>query len=135
MAHGGVEFHAEQFADFIHRDAAADYQRAASFANHIGRRPAIFFADFADDLLHHVFDSDDSGHQAVLVNHDPHLLILALHFFQQLGPKLRLWHEKSRAHQLANDAMSGFSVRHLEHISRHDDANDVVQRFFKNRQP
>ena len=46
VAHGGVEFHAEQFADFIHRDAAADYQRAASFANHIGRRPAIFFADF-----------------------------------------------------------------------------------------
>ena len=52
------------------------------FADHVGRGTAVLFADFADDFLDKIFDRDDSRHQAVFVNHDGHLLILALHFLQ-----------------------------------------------------
>src|ERR1700733_692372 len=127
VLHGGVEFHTKQLADFVHRDAAPNDEGAAGFANDVGRRAAVFFADFADNFFHHVFDGDDPGHQTVFVNHDGHLLILALHFLQQFGAKLRLRHKKSGALQFTNGAMRGFGVRHFEHIARHSSSDASVR--------
>ncbi len=74
---------------FVQRHAAAHHHGAAGFADDVRRGPAVFFADFADDFLDQIFDGDDARHQAVFVDHDGHLLILALHFLQQLGAEFR----------------------------------------------
>src|SRR3984957_13943342 len=131
MSHGGVELHSKQLADFIHRNAAANDQRASGFANYIGRGPAILFTDFADDFFHQIFNGDESGHQSVLVNHNGHLLIFALHILQKLRAEFCFRHEKSRAHEFANSAIGCIAVGDFEHVASHDDADDVVQRFFK----
>ena len=52
MLHVGIELHAEEFADFFELHAASNYQGAAGFANYVWRGPAVFFADFADDLFY-----------------------------------------------------------------------------------
>src|SRR5580704_18329994 len=134
MSHGGVELHSKQLAHFIHRNAAANDQRASGFANHVGRMPAILFANFADDFFHEIFNSDQAGHQSVLVNHNGHLLIFALHILQKLGTKFRLRNEERGTHEFTHDAMSGFAVGDFEHVASHDDADDVVERFFEHRQ-
>ena len=134
MLHAGVEGDAEKFAEFIELHAAANDERAAGFADDVGRGGAVFFADFADDFFDQIFDGDDTGHQTVFVDDDGHLLAFALHVFEQLGTEFCFGNKKSGAHQLADFAVGRLAVVDGEHVASHDDAGDVVERFAEDRE-
>jgi hypothetical protein len=88
-----VELNAKKLADLIEGNAAAQHHGPARLTDHIGRRAAIFFPNFAHDFLDEVLHRDDACHQSIFVNHDTHLLVLPLHFLQQFRAELRLGNE------------------------------------------
>ena len=134
MLHAGVELDAEKFVDLVELNAATHYQRAAGLADYIRSGRAIFFADFADDFFDQIFHGDDAGHQAVFVNYDGHLLIFALHFLQEFGAEFCFRDEQRGTHQFADGAVRGVAVGDFEHVARHDDADDIVERFLVDRE-
>ncbi len=53
----------------------------------------MLVADVADDLLEQIFDGDQAGDAAVLVDDDAHVLFFALHLAQQLVAALGFRYE------------------------------------------
>lgn len=61
-------------------------------------RPGRTRRNLADDLLQHVFDADEAGYRAVLVDQQGHVVTVALHFPQQCVQRLGVRHEHSWPH-------------------------------------
>ena len=59
----------------------------------------VFIADLAHDLFNQVFDGDQPGRAAVLVDHDRDVNALLLHFVQQIVHFLGLRHVRGLTRQ------------------------------------
>ena len=94
-----------------------------------GIREVELVLDVADDLFEQVFESDDSLHVAVLVDHDRHVLLLATEVGEERREILRLRHDERRTHDgLELDGREAEVVHRAEEIAHVEDADDVVER-------
>ena len=64
----------------------------------------MLVGDVADDGFEQVFDGDEAGDAAVLVDDDAHVLLLALHLAEELGDFFGLGHEGGGALDLGDGA-------------------------------
>ena len=58
--------------------------------------------DLADDLLDHILDGDEPGNAAVFVDHDRHVVTVALEFLEQHVEPLGFRHEHRGPQELAH---------------------------------
>ena len=83
--------------------------------------------DVADDLLDHVFDRNQSGNAAVLIDHDRHVVAAVAEFAQQHIQTLRFRHEHGRPQILAHVECGRHAAgEQPQQIFREQDASDVV---------
>ena len=75
-----------------------------------------------------VFDGDQAGDAAVLVDDDAHVLLFALHLAQQLVAALGFRDEDGRALDAGDGACAGFLVGDLQQVVGEGDAGNVVER-------
>ena len=83
--------------------------------------------DLAEQLLDEVLEGDEPGGAAVLVDHDGHVELLALHLAQQLGHALGLGHEArpGRASSPTGCVLVAVALGAHQVLGVHD-ADDVV---------
>src|ERR1700710_1721 len=88
----GVELVGEEVAEAGEFEGAGDGVGAVGLADGcvVGFRVVMLVGDVADDGFEEVFDGDEAGPPAVLVDDDTHVLLLALHLAEQLGYVLGL---------------------------------------------
>src|SRR5678815_4083301 len=109
----------------VHAYLPAENERPAAFVDDRFTLDVVLIADLADDFLEQVLDGDKPGCAAVLVHHDRHLQLAALHLLEQLRYSLALGHEMRRAHQ-GCQRRRGFR-RKRDQVLHVDDAKDVVE--------
>ena len=115
---------AEQFAQFLHRQAAVDQQRAV-VAFHHQRIVVLVLAglDPADHRAHQIIHRDHAGDVAVLVHHQRQRLLFLAEDLQQFQRMRRFGHEHRRA-QFAEQIRGlpvevveqRFHFQHAEHV-------------------
>jgi hypothetical protein len=88
--------------------------------------------DLADDFFQHIFDRDQPGRVAELVDHDRQVVAVRAEVAQQLVQPLALRHEHRRAQQRAQVQLG--RTLQLEQILRHQDADDVLAPAFVDRE-
>ena len=79
-----VEFHAVQLAEVFDRQPRRNAEMFVAqvfYRRRLGL--VVLVGDLADDFLQHVFDADQAGYRAVLVDQKSHVVAVALHFAQQ----------------------------------------------------
>src|SRR5208283_3082847 len=87
----------------------------------------VLIADLADDLFDQIFDRDQATDTAVLINHDGHANIVALHLAQQFAPQLGFGNEVHIGfHQVANGLAVRLDIGNLQQVLGIDDAFDVI---------
>ncbi len=88
----------------------------------------MLVGDVADDGFEEVFDGDDAGDAAVLIDDDAHVLLFGLHLAEELGDHLGFGDEGGGALDLGDGAGDGVGVGDLEEVVGEGDAGDVVER-------
>ena len=134
----GVAAVQDDFESFCH---ALDGCVAADAPGEIGQGEDVAFVlrdvelilDLANDLLEHVFDSDEPGHAAKLVDHDGQVIAVATKFAQQVIEPFALRHKNGRPQQGA-DVQCGRTLQ-LEQVFGQQDADDVVALALVHRKP
>src|SRR5208283_4350105 len=87
----------------------------------------VLIAALADDLFDQIFDRDQATDTAVLINHDGHANIVALHLAQQFAPQLGFGNEVHIGfHQVANGLAVRLDIGNLQQVLGIDDAFDVI---------
>ena len=87
--------------------------------------------DFAHDLLQHIFNADEAGHPAKLVDHDGEVAVVALKIAQEVVQPFGLRHKDSRTQERPNVQLG--RALELEQVFGQQDANDVFALAFKYR--
>src|SRR5216684_4576419 len=128
------KLNAEEIAEPVHRQAAAEDEAAIGLADDVRRGMAVLFADFADNLFDEVFDGREPRDGAIFVHDDSHVLIFLAHFFEKLGAQLGFRNEQRGTHQFADAAGGGVALRDLQKVLGKNDADDVFERAFVNGQ-
>ena len=90
----------------------------------------MLVVNLADDLFEQVFDGDEAGDAAVLVDDDAHMLLFALHLAQQFVDALGLGDELRLALDAGHGAGAGLGVGDLQQVVGEGDAGDVVDGAF-----
>ena len=93
----------------------------------------MFIPDFAHQLLQNVFHGDQSVGAAVFVQHHGHVGFGLLQLPQQVADFFAGQHEFHRAHQFGQGPIG--NTRGGEKVLLMNDAADVVNGFYVNRQP
>ena len=88
----------------------------------------MLVADVADDLLEQIFDRHETGDGAVLVDHDAHVLLFALHLAQQLVAALGFRNEGGGVQDGCDGARARLIVGDLQKVVGEGEAGDVVER-------
>ena len=89
----------------------------------------VFVLDLADDLFQHVLDGHQTGHAAVFVDHDGHVILGDAEFAQQRVQPFGFRHHHRRAHVILDH--EAFHARRLQdqrqQILGEQDADDFVR--------
>src|SRR5947209_1061558 len=128
------KLNAEEIAEPVHRQAAAEDEAAIGLADDVRRGMAVLFADFADNFFDEVFDGSQPRDGAIFVHDDSHVLILLAHFLEKLGAQLAFRNEQRGTHQFADAAGGGVALGDLQKVVGKNDADDVFERAFVNGQ-
>ena len=88
----------------------------------------MLVCDVAYDGFKEIFDGDDAGYGAVLIDDDAHVLLGGLHLAKEFGDHLGFGDEDGGALNLGDGAGDGVGVGDLEKVMGEGDAGDVVQR-------
>src|ERR1700731_2644493 len=92
---GGLELVGEEVAEAGELEGTGDDVGAVGLADGfvVGFGFVVLVGDVAYDGFEEVFDGDEAGYGAILVDDDAHVLLLALHLAEELGYFLGLGHE------------------------------------------
>ena len=127
--------HLEGFSHAFNRRVAAHPVGAVGQAKDV----ALVFGDvelvlnLPHDLLQHIFDGDEPGHAAKLVDHDGQVVAVAPELAQQVVQALALGHKRCGAQQRADVEFRG--PLQLEQVLGHQDADDVLALALVHRKP
>ena len=126
----GFELVGEEVAEAGELEGAGDDVGAVGLADGgvVGLGFVVLVGDVAYDGFEEVFDGDEAGYAAVLVDDDAHVLLLALHLAEELGDFFGLGDEGYGALDLGDGAVAGFGVGDVEEVVGEGDAGDVVER-------
>src|SRR5512140_3027435 len=122
----------DQVAQMIEAEAARHDEAPVRVGRDVVRR-FVLVANFPEDLFHQVFERRQSGRVPVFVDHHYHVRSVGLHLAQQIGDFLGLRHQANRAHQFAYRLPRALIFFQFEHIAHVDEADDVVDRLYENR--
>src|SRR5579883_620164 len=89
--------------------------------------------DIADDLFHQVFDGDETGDGAILIDDNHHVDAALAYLAQQVIQTLGLRHKVGRAQQVANGHMVVTLAQLLEHVSGVENTDNVINIVFVDR--
>ena len=92
----------------------------------------VLVPDVADDLLEQVFHRDDAQRAAVFVGDDRHVVARPLEGAENFRELLTLEHKERRLHDVPQGGRLAVRER-LEIIARVQDADDIVNRVFVDR--
>src|SRR5580704_8940807 len=115
---------------------AGELERAGNDVGAVGLadgrivRPGLVMlvGDVAYDGFKKVFDGDQTGYAAVLVDDDAHVLLLALHLAKELGYFFGLGNEGRGTLNLGDGAGVGLGIGNLEEVVGKGDAGDIIER-------
>ena len=93
----------------------------------------MLVADVADNLFQQIFDRHKARDSAILVDHDAHVLFLALHLAQQFVAPFSLRHKDRRLLNARNGSASRFLIANLQQIMRKRDPRNGVKRALVHR--
>ena len=93
----------------------------------------VLIADAADDLLQQIFDRHQAGHTPVLINHNAHVLLLALHLPQQFIDPLGFRDEGGYTLDTTHGLRAGGRIGDMEQVVGEADPGNVIERALKNR--
>ena len=126
----GFELVGEEVAEAGEFEGAGDGVGAVGFADGgvVGLNFVVLVGDVAYDGFEEVFDGDETGYAALLIDDDTHMLFFALHLAEEFGYFFGLGNEGGGALDLRDDAGFGFGVEDLEEVVGEGDAGDVVER-------
>jgi hypothetical protein len=88
----------------------------------------VLVLNVAYNFFEQIFDGNQAGDAAVLVDDDAHVLLLALHLAQQLVAALGFRNEGRFTLDAGHGAGAGFLVGDLQQVVREGDAGYVVER-------
>src|SRR5271170_5768768 len=128
-ARGGFKLVGEEVAETGDFVGAGDDIGAVGFANGgvVGFGFVVLVGDVADDGFEEVFDGDEAGDAAVLVDDDAHVLLFALHLAEELGYFFGFGDEGGGALDLGDGEVCGLGVVDFEKVVGEGDAGDVVE--------
>src|SRR6185369_15114335 len=89
-------------------------------------RKLMLVANFTHDFFHQVFQRDQAGDGAILVNDNGHVYVVFLHFTQKLRSHLGFWHKKHRPYELGDGGSAGVGFRKLDEIMRQHHAFHLI---------
>ncbi len=124
-----VELGAERLVEVVDRVRAvdADALLVESLDRRVGQVELVL--DLADDLLEQVLEGDDPVHDAVLVDDDRHVLLLAPEIGEERGEVLGLGDDEGRpGDRLEAHRRDPEVVHRREEIAHVQDADDLVER-------
>ena len=125
----GLVLVGEEVAEAGEFEGAGDDVGAVGLADGgvVGFGFVVLVGDVAYDGFEEIFDGDEAGYAAVLVDDDAHVLLFALHLAEELGYFFGLGDEGGGALDLGDGAGVGFGVGDLEKVVGEGDAGDVVE--------
>ena len=124
-----VELGAERLVEVVDRVRAvdADARLVEPLDRGVGKVELVL--DLADDLLEQVLEGDDPVHDAVLVDDDRHVLLLAPEVGEECGEVLRLGDDEGGSRdRLEAHRCDSEVVHRREEIAHVQDADDLVER-------
>ena len=93
-----------------------------------GRVFLVLIANVTHDLFQQVFDGHQTGHPAIFVDDDAHMLLLALHLAQQFVAPLGLRNKNRRPLNAGHRARASLFVADLQEVVRKRKTSNTVQR-------
>ena len=107
-----IELIGEEIAEAGEFEGAGDDVGAVGLADGrvVGFGLVVLVGDVADDGFEEVFDGDEAGDGAVLVDDDAHVLLFALHLAEELGYFFGFGDEGGGTLDLGDGAGVGFGV-------------------------
>src|SRR5271170_3992652 len=123
-AAGGLELVGEEVAETRDFIGAGDDVGAVVLADGsiVGLGLVVLVGDVAYDGLDEVFDGDEAGDAAVLVDDDTHVLLFALHLAEELGDLFGFGDEGGGTLDLGDAAVAGVGIEDLEEVAGEGDA-------------
>src|ERR1039458_3080313 len=124
--------HAQQLFQQVHIGVAVEDVRGLALLHDLSL--FVLVADLANDFLHQVFDGDQAGDSAVLVDDDGHANVVALHLAHQLAAQLGFGDKVHIGlHQVAYGLGARVRVEDLQEVLGIDNAFDMVDIAFIDR--
>ena len=93
----------------------------------------VLVANVADNLFKQILDRHQARDAAIFIDHDAHVLLLALHLAQQFVAALRLRHKYRRMLDARDGSDPRFFIGNLQQIVRKCDPGDGVERSLVDR--
>ena len=125
--------HLHQLRHLVDVHAAAHQELPAPFVDDAFDFDVVFVADLADDLFEQIFNGDQAGGAAVLVDDDRDLHATALKLLEQIRHALGLGHEVRGPHQWRNRIAHAAGRQALDQVLDEDEALHVIQRILEHR--
>jgi len=131
----GGEFDAELVGEIGDIDCAFEFE-GGGVAVLLGAGDIVFVFDFAEDLFEDVFEGDNAGGGAVLIDDDGHVGGVGTEDVDQVRERTGFWDEDGHAHDVAQVELGGAVAehQHLDQVLQVDDADDLIGAFFKDRE-
>ena len=128
----GGEFDAELVGEIGDIDCAFEFE-GGGVAVLLGAGDIVFVFDFAEDLFEDVFEGDDAGGGAVLIDDDGHVGIVGAEDVDQVGQRAGFGDEDGHAHDVAQVELGGAFAEHqdVDQVLQMDDADDLIGAFFE----
>ena len=87
----------------------------------------MLIANFANDLLKHVLDRDQSSGATVLINHQGHMHLAALKLFEQVAHPFGFWNTNGLAQQRAQTKVGRGGAKPTHQIFHIQHSHNMVQ--------